>query len=240
MKIKPDIVYILGTGSKWYDNELRYSIRSVEKNLQNYGRIFVVGEMPKFLDTRRMIYIEAKDMTGNKLLNAMHKIRIACRDKRVSDKFILMNDDFFILRKLERVANFNMGTLKEGEARHKTKRGYYYTAIQDTIKYLAEAGIDDPLSFELHYPMMLDKEAFLEVTEQPYLQQKPILFRSVYGNLTDMRSTYREDVKLYDANDFSKRPKVDVISTDNKVCLDAGFQFWIRGKFPKKAKCERI
>ena len=43
-----DIVYILGNGSKFNNEEIRYSLRSLEKFV-NFDRVFIVGECPKFL-----------------------------------------------------------------------------------------------------------------------------------------------------------------------------------------------
>ena len=39
-----DVVYILGKGSVWKDNEIRYSLRSIEKHLTGFDRVFIVGQ----------------------------------------------------------------------------------------------------------------------------------------------------------------------------------------------------
>jgi hypothetical protein len=58
--MKPiDIVYVLGTGSNWSDNEIRFSLRSVFKNLTNIGQIFIVGEKPAGL--KGFIHIDHPD-----------------------------------------------------------------------------------------------------------------------------------------------------------------------------------
>ena len=44
-----DIVYALGSGSKWDNNELRYSLRSLEKNFLDLRNIYIVGTFPHFL-----------------------------------------------------------------------------------------------------------------------------------------------------------------------------------------------
>jgi len=44
-----DVVYPLGSGSAWDNNELRYSLRSLENNLLDLGRVFVVGQRPPWL-----------------------------------------------------------------------------------------------------------------------------------------------------------------------------------------------
>ncbi len=45
---KIDLVYILGKGSKWSDNEIRFSLRSIEKYF-DYRKIFIIGEKPESL-----------------------------------------------------------------------------------------------------------------------------------------------------------------------------------------------
>ena len=44
-----DILYCIGEGSKWNNNELRYSLRSLEKFGKNVGNIYMVGYNPGFL-----------------------------------------------------------------------------------------------------------------------------------------------------------------------------------------------
>jgi hypothetical protein len=60
-----NLLYILGSGSKWQNNEIRYSIRSAEKYVGNLGRVFIVGEFPKFLSrkNKKITYIEVHDFT---------------------------------------------------------------------------------------------------------------------------------------------------------------------------------
>lgn len=238
-EVKKDIVYILGDGSKWYDNEIKYSIRSVEKNLKNYGRIFIVGKWPRHIDSKKVTYIEARDPGTHKLLNAIHKISIACHDKRLSQEFILMNDDFFVLKEVEEIKGLDMGTLEQAVENHKTKAGYYYKATKETDEYLKAKGIEKPMSYELHYPMVLDKDKFLEVTEDLYLNQKPLLFRSVYGNLCKIPTTYADDVKIYALEEIAKVENEEIVSTDNRVCLEKEMQKWLGDKFPKKSKYEK-
>ena len=44
-----DIVIPLGTGSRWQNNELRFALRSIEKYLTGYDKIFIIGECPSYL-----------------------------------------------------------------------------------------------------------------------------------------------------------------------------------------------
>lgn len=44
-----DIIYSIGSGSTWDNNELRYSLRSLDMYGKSYDRVFVVGNIPEFL-----------------------------------------------------------------------------------------------------------------------------------------------------------------------------------------------
>ena len=79
MQKQIDVVYVLGTGSNWDNNEIRFSLRSLAKNLKGMGRVFVVGERPAFL--QNVIHIPAKDefnpnvnADGNIILKVLARI----------------------------------------------------------------------------------------------------------------------------------------------------------------------
>lgn len=238
MKSKQDIVYILGSGSKWNNKEILYSLRSLS-NLEDCGRVFIVGRCPYFIDSKKVHHIDCSDPTKNKLLNAMHKIRIACSHKEISEDFILMNDDFFFLKKTRGIPYYNMGTLEQMAKNHTTKGGYYYAAINGTIDALKKAGVEKALSFELHYPIVINKKLFLEIVDPAWYAQRPLLFRSLYGNLAKIRSTKRQDLKIYTLKDFERMGTPDFVSTDNKVCLDLSVQDWFARTFPQKSRYEK-
>ncbi|MFA5815861.1 MAG: hypothetical protein WC865_09615 [Bacteroidales bacterium] len=97
--MKPiDIVYVLGTGSSWSDNEIRFSLRSVFKNLTNIGQIFIVGERPDGL--KGFLHIDHPDEfpSTNADGNIIRKVLQACKDPRVSEKFLIINDDHIIMK----------------------------------------------------------------------------------------------------------------------------------------------
>jgi hypothetical protein len=237
MEKRTDLVYILGTQSKWHNNEIRFSLRSVAKNLECAGRIFIVGEFPKWINKERVTNIPAEDIYRNKLKNAVHKILLACRDPKVSDNFILMNDDFFFLKRTREVEYFNKGFLKATKRNHETKGGYYYDAIKKTISLLKDFGIDHPYDFENHYPIILNKEKFIKTFSTIDYKADGLIFRSVYHNLNRTKSEYRPDLKVYEFDEFPKN--ADFISTDNKVTMDSRFQRWIRRRFEKPSIYER-
>lgn len=242
MDPKIDVVYILTNASKWQNNEIRYSLRSIEKNLKiNIGRIYIVGFFPKFIQEKEVSNIDTQDWYTHKLKNAIRKIKSACNNSHVSDDFMLMNDDFFIMKPVTEIKNWSKGSLAGSMARHNTKGGYYYRAIKETKELLEGMGIKNPTDFEIHAPIIINKKRFRDIDAKLDLESKGLLFRSIYGNLAKLERTIVPDVKIYHtyANRLSKFKDYKIISSDNKIVLDLRFQKWLKRKFRSVSKYEK-
>jgi hypothetical protein len=230
-----DFVYILGRGSRWHDGELMFSLRSLCKFVP-HRRVIVVGAKPSWLGN--VLHIPAVDDQAGKLQNAIQKIRIACQLPGLTDEFVLMNDDFFFLKEHDEIITFTNGTLKKMELDHKTQAGYYFAAIQSTLELLRRSGIDEPLNYEHHRPMLINKTNFLKAIDAIDWQDNLYLFRSIYGNTFKVPSLEKKDCKIFSANNLSRFDGGDIISTDNPVVLSKKFRDWIKAKFPTKSKYE--
>lgn len=229
----PDLLYILGRGSKWRNNEIRFSLRSVEKYLP-HARIFIVGECPKFL--RNVVHIPAIDPYENKIANAIFKIRAACREIDLSERFILMNDDFFLLRPIKRIEPMILGTLSDALANHSTKAGYYFNAIRKTQDLISAAG-QKALDYEVHAPMILEKQKFLSLTDAVEWTEG-FLFRSLYGNTFEIGGKKRKDTKVHRIDQLEDLAQYDIISTADRVVLRPEFQHFIYNLFPTPCRYE--
>ncbi len=230
----PDLLYILGRGSKWRNNEIRFSLRSVEKYLP-HRYIFIVGECPKFL--RNVIHIPAIDPYECKTVNAIFKLRAACREIDLSERFVLMNDDFFILRPMKQVEPQILGTLADAIKNHSTKAGYYYQGLRKTHELLKASGIDVPLDYEVHAPMIIEKQKFLEITDAVEWTEG-YLHRSLYGNTFEIGGKPRKDTKVHRIEDLEELSQKDIISTADRVVLRPEFQHFIYKKFPNPSRYE--
>jgi hypothetical protein len=233
-----DLVYILRAGSRWRNNELRYSLRSIEENFESPGKVFIVGVCPRWVDTKNVTFIQEDDPYGDKVRNAIHKIKRACKDDRISERFILMNDDFYFMKKIRAIKLFNRGTLFQAKRDHKTKAGYYYKAISNTYEMLLNLGIKFPMDFEMHCPIVFEKKKFLRVADRIEGSNRTYLFRSVYYNLNEEKSWRHTDVKIYNTNDLGKYQNADIVSSSDAVATDPKFQRWLARKFKKESKYE--
>jgi len=95
-------VYCLGSGSTNFNEELRYSLRSLEKFAIGLRNIFVVGYNPRFLSDK-VIYIPTVDPYphdySNKDRNHWHNLETVCSDSRLCENFLFAADDNIILKK---------------------------------------------------------------------------------------------------------------------------------------------
>ena len=77
-----DLLYVVGGGSKHNNAELRYSLRSIEKNCTGYDRVFIVGQKPEWVTN--VEFYPCDDPYDCTHKNMMHKIlmrfeQMSCR-----------------------------------------------------------------------------------------------------------------------------------------------------------------
>jgi len=169
-----DIVYPIGTGSLCKNQELKYSLRSLQ--FIGHGKIFIIGNRPGFLD--KIIHIHYHENTHKKQLNVINKILLACKLDNLSDDFLLMNDDFFFLKETEIQKYLYDCSIKS--LQNKTPKTQYGKSLAATIDYLNNNHL--PFNnFEIHYPMVFNKHKFLSLFGTFDLNQQ-VNYRSVYGN----------------------------------------------------------
>lgn len=176
-------VYICRDGS---NEELRYSIRSV---LHFYpdADIHIFGGRPSWYSGK---YTEVKDQ-GNKFDNISECYKEICSSD--IDKFILMNDDFYIINKPESFGYYHDGLLEDKIQRHMDEYGIskYARVLSEANKELKRMGIARPLNYDVHTPMMFEKEKLSKVIG---LSDAP---RSMYGNIYEVGGEKIKDIKIY-------------------------------------------
>lgn len=235
-----DVLYILGTGSKWLNNEIRYSLRSIEMFLP-HARVFIVGHLPQFIRKESVTHIPCNDPTKSKLVNSIYKLKRACHNKQLGSRFVLMNDDFFFLKPVPRIRLFRNGSLAKTIEKHPTKNGYYYEAMLRTQQLIEGAGIHVPQNYALHYPFVVEKKKALELMERFPWQKDGYQFRNLYANIYLKGGFTRNDVKMRKSKDLDTRQfkGIDLFSTDDAVVSDARFQRFMRRHYPKASQYER-
>lgn len=153
-----DLVYSLGTGSHWDNNEIRYSLRSVEKFLK-VDYVYVIGECPSFLNVYHIPLKESSVSAHNKQYNIFAKIMRACQTPTISKDFIYMADDHFWLKPVDRIPYYHNGNLFNTWIFHNCPS--YQRTLMNTYNELLRRGLPT-VNFNIHYPIVYNKEKFLQ------------------------------------------------------------------------------
>jgi uncharacterized HAD superfamily protein/hypoxanthine phosphoribosyltransferase len=176
-----DVVYPLGTGSKWQDNELRYSLRSLEKFFPNLGRVFIVGHKPAWLTG--VIHIPFADsFRKNKDANLISKVLAACEHPAgLTAKFLRLSDDQLFLKmvRFEEMAPLHLGNLVGRN--EKFWSGGWKRKLRTTRDHLQANGFG-AIHFDAHAPAPYDRESFVRVMAEHPWRETPMTIGTLYFN----------------------------------------------------------
>lgn len=197
-----DLLYIVGGGSKHDNKELRYSLRSIEKNCTGYERVFVVGQKPEWLTN--VEFYPCDDPYNCTHKNMMHKILYACHNTDISENFVMQGDDHFYVRKYDfrDIMPYYKGELpvRFNECEHAPK---YRTSMINTRQWLSEH--DYPiLNGSQHCGMWYNKKLFLAIEEEilrpafnfPYGLESSTIMAAALNKHLGIPYRYRQDKKI--------------------------------------------
>lgn len=224
-------VYVCRAGQ---NEELRYSIRSVEANFPA-GEIWVVGGKPSWYSGN---HISAKQVAG-KQNDAIKNLSTIVQSDKIQEHFVLMNDDFFVVKPVSKIKIYHGGSLenKISIRRDFTPESKYLSLLSKTQKALRKRGIVDPLDYDIHVPMPITKSGLKAALDLG------IQWRSAYGNISDIGGTKIKDVKVYGSINFSELSyspdslDSEYISTDDSS-FPLVYKKILKGMFPNPSSCE--
>jgi len=218
-----NLVYLLGTGSVWTDNEIRFSLRSVEKHVLDLEKVFIVGECPAWL--KNVIHISCEDPTPVPWRNAHFKITRACQDERINEEFLLMNDDFFFFQDIQ-AKNYPY-YFKSQLNKLKLQTAFYLKLNQRPTK-----------NFQIHCPIRIDPGEFLKLPEIP-TAPRHWSYRSFYANYYEKKAIQREDPMIWPNRSVPEIESFIEGKTDCAIISETAkkshFRAWIRAKFPDQS-----
>lgn len=234
-----DVVYIFSKGSPWQNNEIRYSLRSVEKHLKNFRNVFCVGYKPEFLNAE-VIEIPHKDIYSNKSRNIMAKIYRACNDARISKNFIVFNDDYFLLSDTS-APDYPFYYNRDLKESHKSQWNSYKKYIESTLLIL-EAGRKPTLNFDIHRPIIYEKTRFRKMANS-YIWNIPFgyVVKSMYCNHFKIPGEMCEDHKInypYKIKIIEQMNEGKPIFSIGDKALNNEMKAYIMKLYPLKSKFE--
>lgn len=150
--MKIDVVIPYRLSPRTSNLELKYCLRGIEKHLQNVGRVWLIGEHPNYIDHNHTAVVGVQEFNWYEHLtrNIHYKILTACGIPEVSDPFLYMNDDHFLMQDVKPVdiPYYHTGNSWVGT-------GKYVITIRSTLDRYPGAH-----NFDIHAPMLIHKDFY--------------------------------------------------------------------------------
>jgi hypothetical protein len=185
-----DIIIPLNNRSQQKNIELRYCLRSIEKYLSGVGNIFIVGYCPEW--ATGVIHLPFEEDPRNRFRdrNIMLKMAAACKDERVSDNFLMVHDDHFLLSDYEVGAfpYYHMGPMNEGH-------GQYGETKQNTKSLLSFT--ESFNNYDCHCPILFNKQLFMRsVALADWSKWYGYCLKTLYCVMNGIEGELIDDIKI--------------------------------------------
>lgn len=203
-------VYPLGTGSMCGNKEIEYSTRLL-RNFTNVEDMFVIGQ-----PFEGLIHIPHTDNQA-KAVNLWEKCYTACIDDRISDPFLFINDDHYIIKPTD-IENYpNYYSHRISQYPYKTFQFNGFTIDKHShpywkLVYKTEQILGDCLFFNVHCPVVIYKKRFIEVFEKYHAH--------IYeGEGMLLKTTYLNGLEGVQMDDY-KTKRGETLSSIQHHCKD--------------------
>ncbi|MBQ3474468.1 glycosyltransferase [Candidatus Saccharibacteria bacterium] len=232
-----DIVYMVK--DEYENEELRYSLRSVEQNWK-YRNIWFCGGCPNGLKPDKMFPIKQEGfLKWDRVRDMLIKV---CENDDISENFWLFNDDFFILKPMadDMQPQYNgelIPYIERIEKKHQGREDAYTSRLRQANNTLKKMGYTT-FNYEVHKPMLINRKKALEVLKK--FEGTPC-FRSLYGNYYAIGGINKHDMKIKVLN-YGKMYLVEgtweFLSTSDDSFNYGQVGTFLREKFYKKCRFE--
>lgn len=232
MQDLPDILYVYKDFGR--SDELRYSLRSL-KNIP-HRNVVISGDLPDWV--QNVVHIPNKKhdwvIPDNRFLDAEGKFLTALESRELGEHYINFNDDFFVMQKIDKVPMFHMGKLA-----WRKPDSSYRMMLARTGNILSNIGIMQPLNYELHLPMPMEKTKRLAINyfmQRNMKRGQVVCMRSMYGNVYEVGGKKKDDVK--NLTDKAEIVNNIFLSSANDTFQQPLGQY-IQLEFPEKSPYEK-
>lgn len=226
-----DIVYPLCPSPRYNDIELRMSLRSIEKYLLKFDKVFIVGHLPNWC--QNVEHLPAKDTHTVPDRNVHDKILVACNHPEVSDDFLFFNDDHYLLSFFEATGfpYFYYNSL-ESYVRNRSN-DQYGRRVRNSLNFLKEKNL--PVKFfDIHTPIIYNKKKYIEIMTMPWDKvHDGFVLKSIYANSTNQSGTEYKDQK-------TNKPPVGKISIlSSYPHMKHSLLRFLMEQYPEQSKFEK-
>ena len=252
---KVDVLYVVGNGSVANNNELRYSLRCLDRHGKNVGRVIISGDIPDFVGGEA-VTVPCHDIeVSGKHWNMLHKIEQGIRGAGLSERLLFSCDDHFITRDFDmckwpqRMRAETIYTAAEWQDRNGKPPGKYQRAIAATGEILRDSRLPT-VNVVWHGDMWISPKYLDNVLELARANR----LKSIYGfePILMFDAFYRRDnpdaelvrlpsdVKAKQFGDcMSYSSAYGYFSTADRAWMNGELLKWFKKNYPEKSRWEK-
>jgi hypothetical protein len=233
------VIIPLGSESCWQNNELRYSLRSMEKHLTGFDEVVVVGDtLPAWLTGVTPVNIP--DAGKFRSMNTLVKITETLKLTR-ADKFVLWYDDIFLTKTFNARSfpNYFKGNLLKNFSKL-SDHSLYKQSRLITYQTLFHHGYTTHC-FECHCPFVFNTGDFIRIMKLFPNRAPGYLYKSLYANIMKVHATKMNQLMLHeplDHDQISSRIGEHGFFSIRDQALNEDLKQWLGAQYPDSSKFE--
>lgn len=238
--MKNSIVIPLAT-SKINHLDLRFVLRSIEKNVKNYKNIVIVGDAPDWIQNVDVVGCSDDPDLRWKERNILRKFQTASMSHLVTDNFLATNDDIVVLKEIDATDYpfYYKGTVSDSYKKNKLK---YKATMWHTLKFLTSRGFPDR-NYDTHCPIIYNKKKFLNsFTAADWGTPYGYGVKSIYCAVNRVDGVFERDVKItkkLPLNEISEICRYRDVISFTDAPLNGDLKLYLEQIFPHKSKYEQ-
>jgi hypothetical protein len=213
-----DAVFVVGKGSSYGDEELRYALRSLEYNCKFVRNVYICGECPTWVDVSKVRHLQWPDRFKHaKDANIIDKLRHACEMKGIAKNILFCSDDQFQTkgcswddfspRYLRRYSSDDPWYIAQGRIWHNRLR----KTLEREVQRRKDVGLDvsSVFYYQPHIWMQIDRDTFLAYAKWcDYAHRDDTIIASGYFNYAGVEGKANFDHVFMGSFDSAEVPAV--------------------------------
>lgn len=240
-----DAVFVIGTGSRNNNEELRYALRNLDRNCPFIRDVYISGECPQWVDTSVVKHLKWPDRFSHaKDANIIDKLRHACEQPGVADRILFCSDDQFVTRTCS-WDDFSPRWLrqyKKDDPWYENRKRVWHTRLHKTLERDRQRRIKEGLDqsrvyyYQPHMWMQIDREKFIEYAKWcDYEHRDDTIIASGYFNFADADGKYNFDHVFISAGQKWPVAATHIAYTDTSF---SSAMDYLKKEFPDKCRFE--
>jgi hypothetical protein len=190
-----DAVFVIGTDSVGNNEELRYALRSLDRNCKFVRDVYICGFCPSWVDKGVVKHLQWPDRFRHaKDANIIDKLRHACEQSGIAKRILFCSDDQFQTRECawDDFAPRYLRRYSSDDNWYALKKRVWHDRLRDTLEREVDRrkaiGLDTSkvYYFQPHIWMPIDRDKFIEYARWcGYERREDTIIASGYYNFAE-------------------------------------------------------